>query len=336
MILSVILPSFNVGKYIDDCLRTIYTQNLPESEYEVICVNDCSTDNTAEIIKSYKKKHGNLILLEHEVNKNLGASRNTGLKIAKGKYIWFIDPDDFIVENCFQKIINVLEENNLEVLEINSYLTDPSKSPTFLEVNFQQDTDIQTGTEYLYSLMNFRWGRVLEVWRRIYRKDFLENNNLVFSEYLFGIEDLVMFYQSMLVCKKYKHISDYCYYYRIDNSESMTNNRKSIGMKLAVKIAANIEVIKIFEKDKTINSIEFKKKAAETYHWSIRKCYKKIYSLDNNNLNEYLKKINPYKQLINEFGTKTEIILTTNTLFVKSINAIFAPFIKLRKFLKSN
>ena len=84
----------------------MYNQDIPEEEYEVICVNDASPDNSREIVKEYQKKHKNLILVEHEVNKKLGAARNTGRSVAKGKYIWNVDSDDMIAPNCLKKMLH--------------------------------------------------------------------------------------------------------------------------------------------------------------------------------------------------------------------------------------
>ncbi len=81
--LSFIVPFYNVEKHIARCLDSLYNQDIPESEYEVICVNDCSPDNSRDIVLQYKKQHSNLILVEHERNKKLGAARNTGLRKAK-------------------------------------------------------------------------------------------------------------------------------------------------------------------------------------------------------------------------------------------------------------
>ena len=94
--LSIIIPFYNVEQYIAQCLDSVYRQDIPEEEYEVICVDDCSQDGSLEIVKQYQKKHVNLILLKHEVNKKLGAARNTGFNTAKGNYIWHVDSDDKI------------------------------------------------------------------------------------------------------------------------------------------------------------------------------------------------------------------------------------------------
>ena len=97
---SFIVPFYNVEQYIAKCLDSLIDQDIPESDYEIICVNDCSPDNSRNIVIEYQKKHTNIILIEHETNKKLGSARNTGLSKAKGQYVWFVDSDDWILSNC--------------------------------------------------------------------------------------------------------------------------------------------------------------------------------------------------------------------------------------------
>ena len=337
MKLSLILPCYNVDKYIDICLKSIYSQDIPENEYEVICVNDCSIDNTVEIIEEYKRKHSNLILLHHDVNRNLGASRNTGFRIAKGKYVWFIDPDDFIAENCLNSILFELENNRLDALEINSNLTNPIRNPHFLETNFNVDSNVMKGTDYLIYLMNSTsWGRKVEVWRRIFNREFLLTNKLDFSETLFGVEDVILFYQTFVVCRRFKHLAEYCYTYNNDRDESITNSNNNRGLKLAVRIIVTVRVIEFFRNESIMNDPEFNQKAISTYQWSLRQILKRIYVLDRKNLREYFTKIDPYIAYIREQSTWYEANLTTNRILVKSINAILIPIKKLRNFIKNH
>lgn len=335
MKLSIILPSYNVGEYIGDCLNSIYTQDLLEVDYEVICVNDCSTDGTPEIIRQYQSKHLNLFLINHEVNKNLGASRNTGLLYAKGKYVWFVDPDDNITENCLSIILSELENNELDILEINSNLTNPKENPLFLEANYNADSIVMNGYDYLKQLINTPyWGRKVEVWRRIFRKDFLDVNKFTFSESLFGVEDVIYFYKTMVLCKRFKHLAHYGYVYRNDRADSMTNSSKNKGLKLAVRIVVTLEVIEFFKNDILINDDEFKQKAIKTYKWSLSKFIRKIFLLDAENLNGYLTKINPYKPYIIKQLSWFKAILISNRLLVKGINAIFVPLKKAHNSIK--
>ena len=92
--LSFILPCYNVGRFIADTLGSLYAQGMPEDEFEVICVNDCSTDDTHDRIAAFAQDHSNLILLDQPRNLYSGAARNRGLEVAQGEYIWFVDSDD--------------------------------------------------------------------------------------------------------------------------------------------------------------------------------------------------------------------------------------------------
>lgn len=87
---SIIIPVYNGEQYIKNCLDSIYRQGLGDDVFEVICVNDCSTDNTAQVISEYGKFHQNLRLINHETNRRQGGARNTAVKVAKGKYILII------------------------------------------------------------------------------------------------------------------------------------------------------------------------------------------------------------------------------------------------------
>ena len=110
--MSFILPFYGVERYIGKCLDSIYHQDIPEDQYEVICINDCSPDNSEQIVLQYAQEHTNLKLIKHDVNKKLGAARNTGLRAAQGNYVWFIDTDDFYEVREVQKnLLKYYEED---------------------------------------------------------------------------------------------------------------------------------------------------------------------------------------------------------------------------------
>ena len=118
--LSIIIPFFNVENYISDCLDSVFYQDVPFEDYEVICVNDGSPDRSREIVVDYMKRFNNLTLIEHDRNRKLGTARNTGREKAIGKYIWNVDSDDKIVPNCLGHLLEICEENDLDVLEFGS------------------------------------------------------------------------------------------------------------------------------------------------------------------------------------------------------------------------
>ena len=115
--LSIILPIYNVADYLPMCLDSLYAQDVDESYYEIICVNDGSTDDSESIVNNYQKLHSNIILITKE-NEGVSKARNTGLKAAHGSFIWFIDPDDFIGKNCLQFILRSLKETDADICNV--------------------------------------------------------------------------------------------------------------------------------------------------------------------------------------------------------------------------
>jgi len=118
MKLSVIIPMYNVEKYIGKCLDSVINQDLLDSEYEIIVINDGSTDDSYALAITYADSHNNIILLNQE-NKGISAARNKGIDEAKGKYLYFVDSDDYIRSNVLKTLLNYLNLHNLQVLAFN-------------------------------------------------------------------------------------------------------------------------------------------------------------------------------------------------------------------------
>ena len=177
--LSFIVPCYNVEKYIKDCLDSLLAQDIPESEYEIICVNDCSVDNTREIILDYKRRHCNILLIDNEINKKQGATRNLGLYIAQGKYIWFIDSDDYIENNVIQKLINEMEESELDIL--NFELSRVDKNNVVTKRKIADTTDVIRGSQFIHQFGE-NWQINGSAYTKIFRRSYLESRNLFFSK----------------------------------------------------------------------------------------------------------------------------------------------------------
>ena len=114
---SVIVPVYNTEKYLRRCLDSLVNQTL--DEIEIIVINDCSTDNSKEIIKEYKNKYKNIVLIDNKVNKGIGYNRNMGIKKAKGKYISFVDSDDWVNETMYDKMYKKATDDNLDLVLCN-------------------------------------------------------------------------------------------------------------------------------------------------------------------------------------------------------------------------
>lgn len=130
--LSIIIPVYNVEKYLPHCLDSIFNQSLDNSDFEVIVVNDCSKGNCEEIIEEYKKKYNNIRLINHEYNKGLYQARRTGIFNSNGKYIMHVDGDDYLSlkednKDFLKNAINKLDSSNADILFFDCIHTDGEK-----------------------------------------------------------------------------------------------------------------------------------------------------------------------------------------------------------------
>lgn len=217
---SIIIPFYNVEPYIEECLRSIYNQDIPIEEYEVICVNDCSPDNSVGIIKQLQKDFSNIVLIEHSKNKKLGGARNTGLKNAKGKYIWFVDSDDMVMPNILGLTYKILAKDNLDMIHFgyNEYVFNKLKINEPIET-----TNITDGISLFLDNRFVWWKNHITAWCKIYKREFLIENKLFFEENIM-YEDNDFAFRVFSIAKRVRHISDNLYIYR-NNPNSITKDR---------------------------------------------------------------------------------------------------------------
>ena len=229
--LSIIVPFYNVESYIENCVRSLYNQDIPIDEYEVICVDDCSLDSSRSIIENLQKEYQSLKLVCHERNKKLGAARNTGLKVARGKYIWFVDSDDFIYPNILSSLMNYVLTNNLDILQFDHHreLLSLNKQP--------QESDVTNGEMFLFDKTVMNWyDKVCGAWKQWFKRSFIIENNLQFiEESLYEDTDYLLL--AFLSAQRVQYVSIVAYHYRI-NLESITLSQMS-----PVKIAWRINQI---------------------------------------------------------------------------------------------
>lgn len=105
MKLSIIVPCYNVEEYVEKCIVSLENQNIPEDDYEILAYNDESKDNTLDILNRLAKTYSNVKVASHK-NKGLSGTRNRGIREAKGEFLWFVDSDDWITENCLKSILS--------------------------------------------------------------------------------------------------------------------------------------------------------------------------------------------------------------------------------------
>lgn len=215
LLLTFVVPCYNVEKYIQRCLDSIYSCGVPESRFEVLCVNDCSPDDTAAILERNEKAHSNLRIITHEQNRGLGGGRNTGIREAKGRYLWFVDSDDEIMTNGFADALSIALSEDLDVLCFNYCRIDEEGRELSRHVVFGE-TPVLNG----YSFVNRVFGKSIVyhmgyVVRFLYRTDYLRSRQLFFPEQVHW-EDTVFMPKSILLAERIVSIPQVFYAYRVN------------------------------------------------------------------------------------------------------------------------
>ena len=186
MKLSVIVPIYNVEKFLPRCLDSLLCQGLSASEFEVICVNDGSPDNCAQILADYEKKHPDIFRIITQENKGLGGARNAGTALARGEYVTYLDSDDYIVDEGYARLLKTIEKEYAQ--------TEGNRLPDI--VFFHSSNVVTNGVDRVESeapqqpisvigqddLKRWRSQILGYVWNKLYRRAFLEEHQCCFRD----------------------------------------------------------------------------------------------------------------------------------------------------------
>ncbi len=192
ILVSVIVPVYNVESYLDACLSQLAKQKL--KNIEVIIIDDGSTDGSLDIAMRYVKMYPNFYLI-HQENSGLSASRNRGLEKAKGKYIYFCDSDDYIFENTLEDLYCKAEEENLDVIRFLAYEFDDENESQFRLSSYTYRVDYQwiyDGRE-LFKLMINNGDNIPSACLLFTKREIIEKNNLRFKEGIIHEDNLFNF-----------------------------------------------------------------------------------------------------------------------------------------------
>lgn len=177
---SIIVPVYNMENYLDRCLKSLVNQTL--KKIEIICINDCSTDNSLEILKEYKKKYKNKIkIIDSKVNLKQGGARNLGIRESVGKYIGFVDSDDWVELDMFEKLISKAKTNESTIVYCDYYETLSEKGPCYKMNRLKHIKGIKNIQDIKKKLL----ASPCSIWSGIYSRDLFVNNDLYFPEKIF-------------------------------------------------------------------------------------------------------------------------------------------------------
>ena len=217
--LSFIIPLYNSAQWLEKCLYSVLNQDIPESEMEIICVNDGSPDNSADIAREIAKEHPSIIVIDQE-NQGPSGARNTGMRRATGKYLCFVDPDDYVEPNVYGGLIKLMEEHQLDMLRfdyqvVNEHYEIIPKRP--FELKFDYTPQLMTGTQFLAERLDI----ACNIWRYIYRTEIITKNNIWC--YVGDYYDDTPWLPLVLMKAERMNICDTVVYDYLERSDSLVN-----------------------------------------------------------------------------------------------------------------
>ena len=250
---SVIIPMYNAADFIEECLQSLLNQTL--KNIEVIVIDDCSTDNSIAIVENMRSDFGeHLILMKTSTNSGCpGLPRNLALNVARGKYIYFLDSDDFIDKTALEDFYKVAEEFDADVVHSEKFLAYRQEENKDFPGIFQQGKFVEKPT-----LETFDIGKRVEdftqkkylwnVWGKLFRKQFLLDNKIEFPD-MTNFEDFVFVFCCLVSAKNYVRVPFISYHYRI-SQDSLSKNRTSNSIRLTQNLMTAVNVMDSFMKDK--------------------------------------------------------------------------------------
>lgn len=268
--LSIIIPIYNVEKYLRECLDSVLRQNF--WDMEVILINDGSTDRSGELAEIYAKRYANVCLLTQR-NKGLSAARNAGVMRAKGKYILFLDSDDYLMEDAVQELIEYIENKNLDLLLFSAVrvICDNQnivKSREYYGYKHEECAGV-SGVE-LYEKLQRTNDYYTAACFQIISRELLRNTNIKFYEGILH-EDHLYTFLLMMNAKRCGLIPKafYCYRYR---ENSIMNSERTYNRNLEGFLITYCEMVKWYKENTNLERIAYYRKVIEGHIAYIKEC----------------------------------------------------------------
>lgn len=217
---SIIVPVYNAERDLEKCLDSVVNQTL--QNVEIILVDDGSTDGSSEICKSYAEKDERIIYFYKE-NEGLAAARQDGMERSNGEYVGFVDSDDWLELNMYERMYSVAKEENADVVFCNAFFDECKKDKIYLEPGVYDRERIEkeillrslAGLTPMGANSVIRWSNCL----RLYKRSFIEGNGIAFGRGFRRSQDLQLTFETALCAQKYVSLNDeYLYHNRTENN----------------------------------------------------------------------------------------------------------------------
>lgn len=224
---SVIIPVYKVEEYLRECLDSVVNQTL--KNIEIICVDDGSPDGSASIVKEYVEQYNNIVLIQKE-NEGQSVARNVAMNIMRGRYVYYLDSDDYIAPDMFETLCAQADEEDLDIIYFNAmpiFENDQVKADNQNYIDYytrnHDYSGIQTG-QFMFTQMRSNREFIPTVWSQFYRRSFLEEHGLRFYDGIIHEDNLFVF-QCAMLAKRTKYINKAFYYRRVHGNSTMTTGK---------------------------------------------------------------------------------------------------------------
>lgn len=253
-LVSIIIPVYNAAKTLNITLQSLLSQNY--DNIELIFINDCSSDDSLEILDEFRNLNSNrfkISIISHSTNSGVAVARNTGLDVASGDYIYYVDADDYIVESAILRLVEKAQKENLDIVGCQWFLSFKSNSRKMSQPNFSSNFQAID----LMFLGKMRWN----LWLFLVKRDLYENNHIRFIPRMNMGEDAMVMVKLFFYAQKVGLLDDYLYHYNQNTESSLTKTYSEINYQ---EVTSNVQEIESFinsnSKDEVLrDSINFLK-----------------------------------------------------------------------------
>ena len=253
-IFSIIIPMYNVAEYVTRCIESLETQDIPQSEYEIICINDGSPDNCKEIIENLQIKYSNIILLNQE-NQGVSMARNNGIAIAKGTYILPIDPDDYVVKNSFKRIVALVKKKQYDVVYLGYEFFDADEKSIWKTNYAKQNHELFDGVEGYFQSRGFDVKDPDRSVAILYRKELLDAYQIGYPKNVPYLEDGLFLAKVFTVANTVSFDSE-IFYQRTTRIGSATNSKLFYSEKAIDGFIFSINDIQNFANQNNLSEVQ--------------------------------------------------------------------------------
>ena len=219
ILVSIIIPVFNADKYLSRCIDSLLNQTF--EKIEVIAINDGSEDESGKILDLYAEKYPDKIRVIHQENQGISKARNLGLQLAKGKAVAFIDSDDYVSTEYCQSLFEELDNEELDVVVCDYYeVNEDGTSKKYIHIPTFPDSSVFDRAQILFEVNT-------SPWNKMYRKAYLEQNNICFPEEV-KYEDILFIHSVMKNGARMRKIDRPLLYYYVHEGSQTTVMKKSV------------------------------------------------------------------------------------------------------------